>query len=571
VQHYLNVPFAQKDAAKALGARWDGAARRWYVPAGLDLSLFAAWNSDAAGAGAVVAPAAAAAPAGASLPALAGGAGLSVPAGQGVPLSRLLQGVASAVAQAFAAGVWTTVEVVQANLRNGHVFLEVSERDAEGRVLAKANAAIWATTAARILPEFEAATGATLAAGIKLLVRARPVFKPQFGFSLEVDAIDPAFTLGDLEARKREIRQRLQEEGLFDRNRRLAAPWDYRQLLVIAPEGGAGLGDFRHEADRLQRHGLCAFRYAFSRFQGEGAAAEIAEALRTALAAAAWATAQPLDAVILIRGGGAVNDLAWLNDYALAADLCRLDLPVLTGIGHERDSTVLDEVANQRFDTPSKVVAGIEQQIVRRAREAQALFESTAAQARRTLQTAGAAADRQVAAVEKAARAEVGRARQSVVQRWADIRLASATTVQQADAGSRRHWQGVEAAARQALLQARAGAGSAWATTLDQARHQVRQAARAVESPLERVRDLARQSVVSARAGSDALVREIAGQGPQKTLSRGFALVRTPAGATVTGAAGLAPGTPVELTFHDGSVQATTLAPAAADPPEKHP
>ena len=571
MQHYLNVPFAQKDAAKALGARWDGAARKWYVPAGLDLGLFAAWSAD--GVPAVVAPAPSA------LPALAGGSGLALPASdQGISLSRLLQCVASAVAQAFSAGVWTTVEVVQANLRNGHVFLEVSERDAEGRVLAKANAAIWATTAARILPEFEQATGATLAAGIKLLVRARPVFKPQFGFSLEIDAIDPAFTLGDLEARKREIRQRLQAEGLFDRNRQLPPPWDYRRLLVVAPEGGAGLGDFRREADRLQRHGLCDFDYVFSRFQGEGAAAEITAALRSGLAAAPAG----LDAVVLIRGGGAVNDLAWLNDYTLAEALCRLEYPVVTGIGHERDSTVLDEVAQQKFDTPSKVVAGIEQHIVRRSREVQAMFEATATQARRSLQTARADAERHVAAVEKAARAEVGEARQNTLQRWSDIRLAAVTTVHRARAAtvrdlqavrqdatrtivqardsSRQHWQRVDGASRSALLQARAGTEAAWTRTLDQARHRAGTAARAVDVQRERVQDLSRKHIATARAGADALVREIAGQGPQKTLSRGFALVRTPEGDTVTRAQDVQARQAVELTFHDGSVTATLTA-----------
>lgn len=99
--------------------------------------------------------------------------------------------------------------MLDARLRNGHVYLELSERDVAGQVLAKANGMIWASNASRILPDFERATGATLGPGIKLLVRARPVFKPQYGFSLELDAIDSGYTLGDLEARKREIRERL--------------------------------------------------------------------------------------------------------------------------------------------------------------------------------------------------------------------------------------------------------------------------------------------------------------------------------------------------------------------------
>lgn len=101
-------------------------------------------------------------------------------------MSQLLGGVAAAVSQAFRSGVWTLVEVVDTCVRNGHVYLEISERDASGVVVAKASAAIWANTASRILPEFERATGAQIGPAIKLLFRAKPVFKPQFGFSLEL-------------------------------------------------------------------------------------------------------------------------------------------------------------------------------------------------------------------------------------------------------------------------------------------------------------------------------------------------------------------------------------------------
>ena len=196
---------------------------------------------------------------------------------------------------------------------------------------------------------------------------ARPVFKAQHGFTLEIDVIDSEYTLSDLEARKREIRARLQAEGVFGANKQLETPWDFNTVLLVAPEGGAGLGDFQAEANRLEASGLGRFTYALSRFQGEGAAREICDCLQAALAA--WSGRDLPDAVVIIRGGGAVNDLAWLNDYDLARLICDCPVPVLTGIDHERDSTLLDEVANMKFDTPSKVVVGIEQLIVRRAAE----------------------------------------------------------------------------------------------------------------------------------------------------------------------------------------------------------
>ena len=519
---YLQVPFRDKDSAKALGARWDPAQRQWYVPAGRELAPFAAWlpaglvdaspplppdSSVAAVAFPARFPAAAdelAIPASrlatASEPAAAyASPSSSLQRQPGISLSQLLAGVSQLVAQSFPAGLWTLVEVLDARLRNGHVYLELSERDASGQLLAKANGMIWASNATRILPEFERATGATLGPGIKLLVRARPVFKPQYGFSLELDAIDSGYTLGDLEARKREIRERLQREGLYARQKQLAPPWDYQHVLVIAPEAAAGLGDFQAEAARLQRHAVCRFDYAYSRFQGEGAAAEIRSVLLQALQG--LAPGDRPDAVVIIRGGGAVNDLAWLNDYALARTCCELELPLLTGIGHERDSGLLDEVAQQRFDTPSKVIAGIEQLIVRRAAEARAHFEAIARLGQRSIAQARSQAQQTEAQVRVLARRQLDAARYRVPAAWSEVRT--------------------------------------------QARLALRQA----------------------RESSRALMREIAGQGPDKTLARGFAIVRDAgSGQVLQRAAELRPGQPLQIQFHDGQRLAQAAGPTDPSP-----
>ena len=213
---YLKVPFQQKDAAKSLGAKWDASLSSWYVPEGLDTSAFTTWLTGAL----AVASSTESASLVATLTSTTGAVEATKPA---VPLSRLLAGVASAVAAAYRSGVWTTVEVTEVKVRGGHVYLDLSERDKNGTLIAKTTGTIWADVANSILPEFERATGAMLAPGIKLLVRARPVYKPQYGLSVDIDAIDPAFTLGDLEARKREIRSRLQAEGIFNAQRALAA------------------------------------------------------------------------------------------------------------------------------------------------------------------------------------------------------------------------------------------------------------------------------------------------------------------------------------------------------------
>ncbi|MEY5100640.1 MAG: hypothetical protein RJA36_3359 [Pseudomonadota bacterium] len=522
---YLNVPFRDKDSAKALGARWDPAQRQWFVPEGRELAPFSAWLS--AGAAPAQSPAMLAPVA--AEPAASYGS-LARPAG--VSLSQLLAGVAQLVAQAYPAGVWTLVEVVDARLRNGHVYLELSERDAQGQVLAKANAMIWASTASRILPEFERATGATLGPGIKLLARARPVFKPQYGFSLEIDAIDSGYTLGDLEARKREIRERLQREGLYPLQKQLAPPWDYHFVLVLAPEGGAGLGDFQAEAERLGRHGLCRFVYVYSRFQGEGAAAGIRAALLAALDKLP-ADGRP-DAVAIIRGGGAVNDLAWLNDYALARTVCELELPVLTGIGHERDNTLLDEVAQQRFDTPSKVIGGIEQLIVRRAAEARANFEAIAQLGQRLLARSRLSVQQTDAELRSQARRQLDAARHRVPAAWAEIQASARIALRSARGESQSRLQQIGERTASAVRRAREESGRA----------------------LQAVAVTSRQAVRQAREGSQALVREIAGQGPEKTLARGFAVVRDESGRTLQRAAELSPGQALQIEFHDGSARA---------------
>ncbi|MYZ53147.1 exodeoxyribonuclease VII large subunit [Malikia spinosa] len=538
---YLQVPFRDKDSAKALGARWDPAQRQWYVPAGRELAPFAAWlPADLVDASLPLPPDSTAAavafparlPVAADEPAVPGSrlAAASEPAAAyssssltsqrqpGISLSQLLAGVSQLVAQSFPSGLWTLVEVLDARLRNGHVYLELSERDAAGQVLAKANGMIWASNASRILPEFERATGATLGPGIKLLVRARPVFKPQYGFSLELDAIDSGYTLGDLEARKREIRERLQREGLYARQKQLALPWDYQQVLVIAPEAAAGLGDFQAEAARLQRHGVCRFDYAYSRFQGEGAAAEIRMVLLRALQRLGQ-SGRP-DAVVIIRGGGAVNDLAWLNDYELARTCCELELPLLTGIGHERDNTLLDEVAQQRFDTPSKVIAGIEQLIVRRAAEARAHFEAIARLGQRSLV----------------------QARSEAQQAEAQVRVLA---LRQAREQSRLRLQ--QLGERATALTQRASDFSAHA--------------------LQEVHSGSRQALRQASESSRALMREIAGQGPDKTLARGFAIVRdASSGQVLQRAAELKAGQKLQIQFHDGQRLAQAAGPADPSP-----
>lgn len=549
---YLTTRYTDREAVKALGARWDAEARRWFVPPGRDLTPFAAWLPAT---GEVALPSAVRAVAAPPPPTYA----VDVPR-KGVALSQLLAAVGRAVAQAFSEGVWTVVEVVDARLRSGHVYLEVSERDARGTVTAKATAIIWAGVAARILPEFERATGAKVGPGIKLLLRLQPVFKAQYGLSLEVQAIDPEYTLGDLEARRREIRQRLQREGLYGANRALPAPWDFESVLVVAPEDAAGLGDFRAEADRLDRAGVCRFTYAYSRFQGEGAAAQVRAALLEALA-----DQEPsYDAVAIIRGGGAVNDLAWLDDYELARAVCELPVPVFTGIGHERDTTVLDEVAHTSFDTPSKLILGIEAVIRTRVQEVRAAHAAVLDAAARAVAQAGQALARKHHATVTGALQQLATARERIGAHRTDVRLHAAQTLHDARAEAQLHRGEVTQLARQQLALARQVVPALCGAVRERAATQAQAMRRDATRHAADTRSHARRVLREAASRAEALMREVAGQGPEKTLGRGFALVRGMHGSPLTRAAELAAGAPLSIEFRDGAVAATVARPVEA-------
>jgi len=560
---YLTVGFKEKDQAKALGARWDADQRSWYVPAGVDLAPFSKWLGSAP---VPATTATAAAPSGRfgmmtkgegeNLPA-GPGTELAVPAKQkGVTLAQLMAGVAKAVSDAYLAGVWTRVEVVKADARNGHVYLELAERNAAGQVTAQARAMIWAATANTIIPPFEKATGVVLGGGIKLLVRAKPTMHAVYGMSLVIDAIDPEYTLGDLEAKKREIRARLKADGVFDMNRQLDAPWDFNHVLVVAPELAAGLGDFKAESDRLEAFGICAFHYAHARFQGEGAAAEIRQALLDGLQAFANATEEPLDAIVVIRGGGAANDLAWLNDYDLARLICEMPVPVFTGIGHERDSVILDEVAHTKFDTPSKVILGIETVIQQRAKAASENASAVFYYVDKAIQEAKTSSAALRDAVVSDSRNHLARARQGSDKAIADVKLQAVRQVRDAAAASQNAHAEVLSSSRRHLEVARQQVPVLRDAILERSANAAAMAREGAERAIEEVRAGAGRIVTLAKTNAEALMREIAGQGPEKTLRRGFALARTPDGVAVTSAAQAAEVDALEIQFHDGVVPA---------------
>ncbi|WP_461196622.1 exodeoxyribonuclease VII large subunit [Acinetobacter pittii] len=286
-------------------------------------------------------------------------------------LSEYLGTVQEVIRVAFDEPVWVKAEIRNLNIKGGHYYLELAEKDAEtDKVIASCKATIWKFSASKIVLKFERETGIEISSDLNVLIKIRARFDPQYGFSVNIEEIDSSFTLGEIAKRYQQIIERLTQEGLIHKNKLLPTPFDIQNVLVIAPQNAAGLGDFKKDADALERNRVCHFVYQTATFQGNMAATSLIESLGSGLRQWASTFNFPPDLIVIIRGGGSVNDLAYLNDYELAALLCKRSVPIWVGIGHEKDRTILDEIAHRSFDTPSKVIAGIRNHIVERVQEA---------------------------------------------------------------------------------------------------------------------------------------------------------------------------------------------------------
>ena len=432
----LLVPYVEKEDAKALGARWDKDRKVWFAPPGVDPSTLGRWL-----------------PKGFTPPTAEEPTSPSEPE-RGTALIDLLAQVREAIEQGLPDTVWVRAEVSELRGKNGHVYLSLAERNERGDVLAQAKGVIWKSRAADIAAKFERATGEGLRTDIKILCQARVRFDVLYGLDLIIEDVDPSYTLGDLAAKLARIRERLRRDGLYDRNKGLPAPVEFVRVAVISPSTSAGLGDFRRETDRLQHAGLCDFHYYHATFQGTEAPSSIRTAVNEALAAHRQ---RPFDALVVIRGGGSVTDLAWLNDLELALLLCRSPIPVFTGIGHERDGTILDEVAHRRFDTPSKVALHIASTIKDNALAALADLDRIEAQVGRILARERTTLEAQADRIEVGVRSAIDRAANDQRGHMAVIRTAATYQLREASQAVMAGYEKVIAGAEDTLCEAGLG------------------------------------------------------------------------------------------------------------------
>ena len=257
--------------------------------------------------------------------------------------------VRSAVELTLADDYWVEAELAEVRERGGHCYMELVQKNADGATtVARASAKCWRSAWALVRHHPERATGDALHAGMKVLMQVHAQFHENYGFSWIVTDIDPTFTLGDMARKRLETIRRLKAAGVFELNKELTLPLFAQRVAVVSSETAAGYGDFCNQ--------LAANPYGFgfsvrlfpAIMQGERTERSVISALN-----AINAEADSFDCVVIIRGGGATSDLSAFDSLALAENVANFPLPVITGIGHERDESVVDMVANMRAKTPT--------------------------------------------------------------------------------------------------------------------------------------------------------------------------------------------------------------------------
>ena len=248
---------------------------------------------------------------------------------------------------------WVEAEISELRENGGHCYLELIEKDKRYNTpIAKASARCWRQTWGMVKPYFENTTGQQLKAGMKVLIEVYAQFHEAYGFSWIISDIDPNYTLGDMARKRQEIIKRLKEEGVFDLNMQLDLPLFSQRIAVISSKSAAGYGDFANQLYGNQYGYYFEAELFAATMQGEDVERSIIKALN-----AINDRCDDFDCVVIIRGGGATSDMSGFDALELAENVANFPLPIITGIGHDRDECILDMVSHTRVKTPTAAAA----------------------------------------------------------------------------------------------------------------------------------------------------------------------------------------------------------------------
>lgn len=264
-------------------------------------------------------------------------------------LSDVLNAVNRTIQRNLVGPYWLYAEITELSYR-GHCYLTLAENDPSGRIIAKCRATIWKSTFDILAAQFYQQTGLQLAPGMRVQVLASPNFHAEFGFSLNIVGIEPRYTLGEIALRRKETINRLAQEGIIENNKNRRLPLIPQKIAVISSASAAGYQDFINQLT----HNPLGYKFYTALYpavmQGEKSPQSVIDALLHIKKDVA-----NFDAVVIIRGGGSEMDLKAFDDYAVAREVALFPLPVLTGIGHTKDTSVVDIVANMELKTPTAV------------------------------------------------------------------------------------------------------------------------------------------------------------------------------------------------------------------------
>lgn len=422
-----------------------------------------------------------------------------------ITLSQLQQAIRQTLCGAFTSPVWITAEIgeMKVNARSGHCYLQLVEKGGRNGVpQAQASAVIWAGQYGMLSSFFRGATGRKLEAGMQVLLQVQVSYHELYGLSLRVTDIDPLYTLGDLERQRQETIARLREDGVFDLNGSLELALVPQRIAVVSSPQAAGFRDFMKELDSSP------YRFHTELFdavmQGHGAEASIIEALGRIAA-----RVDEFDAVVVIRGGGSQSDLSFLNSYLISYHIAQFPLPVIAGLGHDKDQSVVDMVAAFSLKTPTAAAAFLVDRV--------------------------ADFDASLASMGQAIR---GRAVQVLELRRKEVTMVG-TLLRERVAGVRMRvgWR----------LQ------SAMETLTAQVRRALREQAVRLDTAQLRMRERTERILAAQQLRLEQAERLVSIADPKRILARGFAVVRR-GGHALTDAATVQRGERLEITLQKGKL-----------------
>ena len=363
----------QKDIVKGLGARFDFQKKSWYVEENKDLTPFFKWlhpeerklvsvSPNVLDEGLLIA-----ASHSTSSHANVDDSKVFAQLPPSMPLLNLLQSIGQSIQQNFMQPIWVSAEISQIKNYKQHHYLELVQRgENKSEELAKVRATIWSSRQS-IIRQFEEQTGKSLVADLQVLLQVKCNFHERYGLSLDILQINAEYTLGQMQRKINAIRKTLQSKGIYANNKEKPLPKILHSICVISPENAAGLADFKHYLTPLTEQQLCHCDYYTAVFQGEEANRSLTNCLHTIQDKQIEKNYQ---LIVIIRGGGSITDLQFLEEYEINEAVCLAPLPVWVGLGHQTDKLLINEVAHRHFPTPTAVAKQILEHILSPLRNA---------------------------------------------------------------------------------------------------------------------------------------------------------------------------------------------------------